>query len=92
MRPALRDAVRRDEFDDLGLPQPLDGHVGEHGVGDGGVDRLRALGLADARGGGDGARRGGEVIDEEDVFAFDLADDVGGFHFGVALALFRHRG
>jgi len=61
-------------------------------VGGGDVDFAGAVFLKDFGGLGDGVAGGDHVIDHEDGFAFDFADDIGHFDGGGGVAAFVDEG
>ena len=71
------DGVGDDEFFDGGVDEAFDGFASEDAVGGGDVNFARAVFLEDFGGFGDGAAGGDHVVDHQDGFAFNVADDVG---------------
>ena len=86
------DAIGGDEFGDGGLIKALDSEVGEHRVGDARDNASGATFFEDFRGTAEGSRGFSEVIDEDDVSAFDFADDIECLNFGGAFAAFGDDG
>jgi iduronate 2-sulfatase len=70
--------------------QPLDRHVVENAMAHGGADAARPVLAQDLRRGGQGAGGLGDVVDQQDIAARDIADDVDRLDGGRALALLRH--
>jgi len=88
----LGNGVGGDDFLDGGVSQALVGEFSEDAVGDAGEDAFGAVFVEDLGGGGEGAGGFGHVVDEEDVAAFDLADDVHRFDAGGGDAVFGDDG
>ena len=83
----LRDGVGGDDLLDGRVADPLVGEVAEHGVGNAGKDALGTVFAEDFGGGHQGAGGFGHVVDQQDVAALDLADDVHGLDPGGADAV-----
>src|SRR4051812_7920911 len=80
------DGVGDGQFGEGTILQALHGGRGEDGVGGGDVNVASAVLADDFDRFADGAGGGDHVIDHQDVFAFDVADDVHGLGFGDAFA------
>ncbi len=88
----LGDGIGGDDFLDFGISDALVAELGEDSVGYSGIDPLGSMLVENFRGGGEGACGLGHVVHQEDVAAFDLADDVHGFDSGGADAVFGDDG
>ena len=86
------DGVGDDESFDGGLGEFFDRLACEDAVGGGDVDFFSAVFLEDAGGLGDGAAGGDHVVEHQDGFSGDVADDVGHGDVGGGLAAFVDEG
>ena len=84
--------VGADELFDGAGGEAFEGHFAEDGVGDACEDAFGAAFFKEAGGGGEGAGGFGHVVDEEDVAAFDFADDIDGLDLGGAAAVLGDNG
>src|SRR5678816_3662267 len=80
------DGVGHGQLRKVAVFQPLHRGRGEDGVGGGDIDVQCAVFADNFHRFADGAGGGDHVINHQDVFAFDVADDVHGLGFRDALA------
>jgi len=85
-----RRAVGGDQFLDLRFTQSFVSDIGKNRMGNTGVNIVGAEFLKQHGGIGQGAGGFGEVIDHDDVFTIDVADDGQGLCFSGADASFRY--
>ena len=78
----LRGGVGGDQFLDFGFLQAIHGHVAQHDVGDTDIEVLRSFFAQEFHGGADGSCRLRDVVHQQDVLSFDLADQIHGFCLG----------
>jgi len=82
--------IGRDELVNEPATQALVSHFVEDAVADCGADTPSAVFAEHFSGGGQSTRRLGDVVDEENVAAFDFTDDIDRFNRGRVFAFFGH--